>query len=878
MRLSVSLASSQMPGRTDMVLRYRINICGWFCIVFFVLALFGNGFLFGEDIYLRFLMSEPPDTDYYVRLGGYIHKAPWYFPKMVWPQGADKTATNRVHSGAGTPWLNFTEFAGQHMHGRMYRAGGVAEFPNVTVDFIANSTSDTRKVTIQIATAPDDGSIIKTLEESYNGSLTSFLISLDPVADAGDLETASQMTQRRLSWAREATGGKRFSPTNLIVQTSFWSPQRKELNLQEAEVLWLLGFNVVGNQMPEVQEAFDFRVPGHTHNVLRGLDSTREQVDDVIGKLAEKTKIKFEPGVPFGFSDEIVCGSIGTNAQAILHFRAWLAYRRITVEELGVSSLDAVVPIETPDQFRERQKENDKAARRIFYYTTMFRQDATTERLKWHTDAVHKYFGPEPLTSTLVADHPYFGGTGLGMGMIPNTTWGGAPLAADWFAIARDTAVDMAGIEDWMGLQYMYGPGSTWEGFQLMGFQAAIFRSGSRGNMPIMSWITPSDEINLRLKSMSSLCQGAKNFFYWTYGPTVTSTENYWSDLRSAYDGVACMTKHLAGAESVIAAGRMRKTRVALLYSISSDLWQPFDYIHMLERRLTYFSLIHDQYLVDMLTEDDLEAGRLDEYDVLYVTDPCIRTACYKPITKWVKSGGYIYGSCSAGSRNEFDEPVTGLSGVFGIEHSYETETQKGRYRYRGGLNDINYIDQVRIDGEQVMQFGAIATKARVKPTDGIIKGRFGDGAPAVIENRFGKGMSLYAATCPAISYGKDAKFVPAELKEKWPGIQRGFINSVASGQKVEKIVDLSHPVVEAGVYDSVAGTALVLANFTYEPMPDLKVKIHLPGKCTGVRSLERGQLKYSTSRRGWIPGSAHICEFSMALDLTDIVIFDLEK
>jgi hypothetical protein len=31
-----------------------------------------------------------------------------------------------------------------------------------------------------------------------------------------------------------------------------------------------------------------------------------------------------------------------------------------------------------------------------------------------------------------------------------------------------------------------------------------------------------------------------------------------------------------------------RKTRVALLYSISSDLWQPWGYIHMLERRATY--------------------------------------------------------------------------------------------------------------------------------------------------------------------------------------------------------------------------------------------------------------------------------------------------
>jgi hypothetical protein len=52
-------------------------------------------------------------------------------------------------------------------------------------------------------------------------------------------------------------------------------------------------------------------------------------------------------------------------------------------------------------------------------------------------------------------------------------------------------------------------------GFQLMGFQAAMFRSANR-ELPIISWITPCDERNLRLKAASSLCQGAKHFFYWT--------------------------------------------------------------------------------------------------------------------------------------------------------------------------------------------------------------------------------------------------------------------------------------------------------------------------------------------------------------------------
>ena len=833
-------------------------------------------------IFVRFKMLQPHRGAYYVRLGGYIHKSPWYLPKAVWPEQADKDKTKRVPAGQFTPWLNFSRYAGDRMHGRLNRAGGQAELPNVTVDFIADPPAEKRKILTEIATAPADRAVVKRLEESYAGSLTSFLISPDPKRDAGDLETASQMTARRLAWARQATGGKRTSPKRHIIQTSFWSPQREELNLEEARVLWLLGFNVVGNQSPAVRAKFAFRRPGHTHGVRLGPGISRRQIDDLMQELAKRRPEPIAPGVPFGFSDEVVCRPrIGNDAQAVANFHAWLKIKKINPRTLGAARIADVVPIETPEVLRQRRKTDDNAARRVFYYTSRFRQDANAQRLKWHTETFHKHFGPQAWTSTLVADHPYFGGTGLGMGMTPNTTWGGAPLAADWFALARTRAVDLIGIEDWMGLQYMYGPNSTWEGFQLMGFQASIFRSGSRGEMPIIAWITPSDATNLRLKSTSALCQGAKHFFYWTYGPTATSTENYWSDLRSAYDGVADITRQLAAAEHVIAPGKVRKTKIALLYSISSDLFQPFGYVHMLERRMTYFSLVHDQYLVDMITEEDIEAGRLAEYDVLYATDPCIKTAATDAIASWVKGGGALYGSCAAGSLDQFGRPAAGLSSVFGIRGPVKTTVQPGRYRFRGGLNPMKFIDTVRGEvapGEKgLLSFGAIGTKTTftLAPATRVLS-RFKDHSPAAVMHRYGRGFAVYAATCPAISYAKDAKFVPRELKEHWPAEQRRFINAAASCAASGRLVELSHPVVEAGIYDAPAGTALVLANFTYKPIKDLKVTLRLDKPCKTVRSVTHGVVKFTPVA----PGPArkrlpHAITFTVPLTLNDILLVE---
>src|SRR4029077_11034459 len=126
---------------------------------------------------------------------------------------------------------------------------------------------------------------------------------------------------------------------------------------------------------------------------------------------------------------------------------------------------------ETPDALRPAHPQDPKAANRIFYYTARFRQAGATERLRWLTESFHKYAAANILTSSLVADHPYFSGSGLGMGMDePNMAWGGHPLSLDWFDLARQRAVDVIGIEDWMGLQFMSGPRVSWDGFLVMGF------------------------------------------------------------------------------------------------------------------------------------------------------------------------------------------------------------------------------------------------------------------------------------------------------------------------------------------------------------------------------------------------------------------------
>src|SRR5436190_8224194 len=178
-----------------------------------------------DGVFVRFRLLEPQGASYHVALGGYIHKEPWYLPAAILPAGADRDAGKRLSAGQFTPWFNLKAHAGARLHGRMSRAGGIAEFPNVTADFIVAGKADRRTVVIELATAADAQKVVKRWQESFEGSLTSFLVSPQLARDADALESAAEMSARRLAWARTATKSKPATPSKLIVQTSFWSPQ-----------------------------------------------------------------------------------------------------------------------------------------------------------------------------------------------------------------------------------------------------------------------------------------------------------------------------------------------------------------------------------------------------------------------------------------------------------------------------------------------------------------------------------------------------------------------------------------------------------------------------------------------------------------------------
>jgi hypothetical protein len=79
-------------------------------------------------------------------------------------------------------------------------------------------------------------------------------------------------------------------------------------------------------------------------------------------------------------------------------------------------------------------------------------------------------------------------------------------------------------------------------------------------------------------------------------------------------------------------------------------------------------------------------------------------------------------------------------------------------------------------------------------------------------------------------------------------------------------------------VYDAPAGTALVLANFTYRPIEALTVRLPLTKPLRGVRSVEHGILGFTEERasqalRG--QGYVSVAVFTTRLSLNDIILLE---
>jgi hypothetical protein len=837
---------------------------------------------FIDEIYVRFKVLKPEATGYQITTAGFRHDGPqWYLP-----------ALKGVSVAGG--WSEWFHLSGKQLPKMQNRAGGVAEWPAMTGTFTAVNPAKGDeagvRVQVQIADSPGEAGVVVDFVETSASQTIGFLLP-HPIRKYKDqFETGSQMVARQLAWAKDAVSkvqagsGKEAEPIGqgkFTVMTALWGHYDPALEKESLEALKWLGVNTVGNASTPALKAAGMKTYAATWNYSASPEeASREWTQFVKGPLARELetaigKWKYQNMVHYVVSDEIKALDFsGVDRQQLAGwFRGYLSSMGVRPGELPGPLETIEFPLEVL-KGKSLKRDADLKTRRLHYYAAKFAQWWSAKQLKHSSDLIRGTF-PDLATETLPSDHAFLNAWGP-----PHV--GMSYKMLDLIEIGRIKAVDILAAEDWLGLNRMYGPRYTWTGAQSFAYMSAILRSGmtTHPEMELMGLITPSDDRYLRLKAYSNVGQGSKTIFYWTFGPTYIGTENYWSDLRSMYDGVARTNQALVKAEGVLYDAKPVRDPVAILYSVSNDIWHTEDPASFVETRLLWHGLRHVQIQPDFLNEEDVADGKLKDYKVLYVTGQTLTRKASQAISRWLKTGGVVYLSAGAATRDEFFEPaIPGFAVDLWPPDAAMTMTrEKHDYNERTDLPGIAPMNQVTLDlPDTKVRLPVIGGMVKIpEPRRGIwgsgvtVLGRFdqGGGIASAMAKR-GGGYVYVNGFFPMLAYGQMAGFKPTTLEEVWPSGPRSLVRMPLKQAKIQPVAEADWDVVETNLLTGPKGSCVVLVNYTYKAIGKLTVTVRVKHPVTRAWSTEGVPVKIvETLKDGGV-------RIELPLDLTDIVVLE---
>ncbi|MEZ5345436.1 MAG: hypothetical protein R2681_07775 [Pyrinomonadaceae bacterium] len=808
-------------------------------------------------VFLRLKVTKPSSEKLRAVIVGFRHDSdPWQYEHK----------TVAAKTGEWTDWIDLSDW---DWHSKLSRAGGIAEYPSVMLNIADPETNKPIagcNFEVELADAPNENGTVIKFQEEGDGSTIVFLAPFPLRKNRADFETGRQMAARRAGWAKEEVGNSPVELKKFEMISDIWTQYDDFLVDQEVKTLKSMGFNVIGGLKASIRENNGVKDSRKSSLYLPDPDELQtrwktfaNQVKTKAAEEADKGEIAY-----YEISDEISALDLQSLDKKKLDnlFRSFLTQNKIGPSDLGKNIHEIEYPIRDLNK-EALPKDLPLETRRLLYYAAKFGHWWSAKQLNLHTGLIHQTYPGVP-TGTLLPSHGFLG-----------DAWGPEHIGMSYrmldnWELTAQNSVDQLSSEDWLGMNHMYGPNYTWTGGQTFGYLNALIRSAV-AEKPVMmrTYITPSDEKYLLLKAHTALGQGVKSFNFWSYGPTMVGTENYWSDLRSQYTGIVKLNRELEKAEDLLYPAKTVSDPVAILYSVSHDIWNNNRKAVFAERRLLWHGLRHLQIQPDMLREEDLENGRLKDYKVLYIADWNISRKASRAIDLWLKDGGTLYLSAGAATRDEFNEPYQPpfSSLVWSKDAAENIIHQNSSFNERTDLPTLKPITSVslKFDGKDVI-LPVVGIKSEMNPHLDITA-NFVDGKPAGKTLQYGQGKIYAYAFTPMIAYGKLANFQPKTLSEEWQPESRELIAEPLRAANITPVAKSNIPVVETNFLDGIKGGAIVLANYTYKPIRSLVVEVKTAKDVCSAESATGADVKVVSKTAGnlWL---------NLPLDWTDIVTF----
>lgn len=570
-------------------------------------------------------------------------------------------------------------------------------------------------------------------------------------------------------------------------------------------------------------------------------------------------------------------------------FRQYLQDKGLQPDDLGSSDWGAVCPV-------DRDAASDPSplglpARRLFYWTSRFFAESAVAGLAGARTALQTAFGKQMTVYANLNNHG-----SRWYRHLPSSTTGGP----DWFEIARTNAATLW-TESW-----------TMEGSRAEEwlYHADIMRSGSMnghciaqpslgctadrdcpgvdqcdhqgfGGYVIGQIITPTPG-DAASKVLGLIGRGAKALSVWTFGPEIRFPGNAWSENFPAYGPIADALRLVGRAERLLFPGLPARASVAILLPGSSTLWDggqrlPF-YAH--EVQALHHALTHAGHRVDFVDEVDVARGELVArgYRVLYVATPNVAAdavrglGAQQAIDIWVQDGGVLAVLPGGGVADEYDTATSTFDVVLGLggpRVAVRTDTPAAGYPFEETLpvTDSVHLTDSRFGG--TTDVGLSGPLVALAPSSAAVAASFGSsGLPAITINQHAAGLGIAYGFFPGWQYWMTPdRHDRYQLPRGWGTAQRELAIAPVVIPALPRSVVASQDGVEVDRLESTQGIALVLFNWTGDPISDLTLTVEDVGAYQQATSARGVRIKKSVAGGRMILG----------LELADVDVISIE-
>jgi len=583
-------------------------------------------------------------------------------------------------------------------------------------------------------------------------------------------------------------------------------------------------------------------------------DLARRKLADLVRFFDYGDEVGFGEWVNFSLAEDVAALKQAGNPMAtpdgLLRGRwiAWLKDKRGN-QQIQDYWLPAWGPFVASQMRPSSAASTAKTNPRLFIDSLLFYEELAIYFAARGNARVKAALGNEVLCGANYSCHPFY--------------YPSAIMYIKWF---REGAADLGRHSEYFWQVGQPGP-------MINGYIAEHFRSGMRdtSGAVLRQYTMPhapgNTDANFRRSAFTHLAHGATMLDFFGIGMNETFTENY-IDFRAVdrYRALRDITHAVGFVEDVLPQAKAVPSRVALLISESTERWdlaaittdraghnpyaQEFKQVRThfhLDRLGIWKALTFLGHSPDLVTEEDVIDGKLAPATHLILVGDCWDAKLVPALEKWVRAGGQVLATASAGSRDAYGQPTAAFHQLAGLT-KVDSRTESAFLRPRLELPRLQPLGTLKGDG---WKLPVLATRERLvaaAETKELIPG-------AMTERSIGKGKIIYMSAHPGIAYlhaglqppvAPDRGPVTHSIPTAWDSNVTKLLETFIHAPPLLKITPA---LIDARLLRTPKGYLVPLASYTGQECDRVTLEVAIRAK--SARSAFVGELKVEPTEKG---------------------------